>query len=83
MQFRFSVCPLKGEVVYSTCTVTKEENEEVIDYAVKHLNFKVLEQKYVYSESHLKFNDFNYDVQRFIPSIDRTLGYFIAKLQKT
>ncbi|MBY8999346.1 MAG: methyltransferase domain-containing protein [Candidatus Heimdallarchaeota archaeon] len=73
----------KGILVYSTCTITKEENEEIINYAVQKLNYTVLEQNFMYSKADVPIGNFNFPVQRFIPGIDKTLGYFIAKLKKS
>lgn len=72
-----------GIVVYSTCTITKEENEDVIKYAVENLGYTVLEQEHYLSKANLSFAEFNHPIQRFLPGIDNTLGYFIAKLKKT
>ena len=71
-----------GEIVYSTCTITEEENEEVIDYALEKLNLKIKEQSKVFSDIRLVDEKRTYPVQRFIPGKHNTLGYFIAKLQK-
>ncbi|MCG3224260.1 MAG: RsmB/NOP family class I SAM-dependent RNA methyltransferase, partial [Candidatus Heimdallarchaeota archaeon] len=72
-----------GTIVYSTCTVTKEENEEIIHHAIEDMDYRVVEQKFVFSQTNISIADFAYPVQRFIPGIDNTLGYFIAKLQKS
>ena len=69
-----------GELLYSTCTITKEENEEVIDYAIQKLNFEIIEQKFRFSKSETS-KEFEFPFQRFIPGKDRTIGYFIAKLR--
>lgn len=71
-----------GEIIYSTCTITEEENEEVIDYALEKLNLKIKEQSKVFSDTRLEDERRTYPVQRFIPGKHNTLGYFIAKLQK-
>jgi predicted RNA-binding protein (TIGR00451 family) len=71
-----------GEIVYSTCTITEEENEDIIDYAIKKLDFEVLEQNYRYSDYKAISKDSKYPVQRFIPGIHKTLGYFIVKIRK-
>ena len=71
-----------GEIVYSTCTITKEENEEVIDYALEELKLKIKEQENVYSEMKSLEGAKSLPVQRFLPGKHNTLGYFIAKLQK-
>ncbi len=72
-----------GTIVYSTCTITKEENEEIIHHAAENMGYKVVEQNFVFSKANISISDFTFPVQRFIPGIDNTLGYFIAKLQKS
>jgi len=72
-----------GTIVYSTCTVTKEENEEIIHHAIENMDYRVVEQNFVFSKTDISISDFTFPVQRFIPGIDNTLGYFIAKLQKS
>ena len=37
----------------------------------------------LFSKTEISIADFTFPVQRFIPGIDKTLGYFIAKLQKS
>ncbi|MHA1396277.1 MAG: methyltransferase domain-containing protein [Candidatus Heimdallarchaeaceae archaeon] len=71
-----------GIVVYSTCTVSTQENEGIINYAVNNLQYKVLEQNIKLSNLGSIDESFNYNVQRFIPGIHKTVGYFIAKLEK-
>ena len=70
-----------GTMIYSTCTITKEENENIIDYAV-NLGYEVVDQKYTVATSKILNEDAFYPIQRFIPGEDKTLGYFIAKLKK-
>ena len=43
-----------GILVYSTCTINKEENEDMIKYFLKkHKDFEVLEEiKYLPTEKH-------------------------------
>lgn len=80
----FAACKLLkpgGIMIYSTCTITIAENEEIIDYALSELGLKILDQSYVFSDV-LSLSDFSFPVQRFIPGIHKTVGYFIAKLQK-
>jgi predicted RNA-binding protein (TIGR00451 family) len=72
----------KGEVVYSTCTISREENEDVLEYAREKLNFEIMEQKYSHSDYSSIVEEFEYPVQRFIPGIHRTPGYFIARMRK-
>ncbi|MHA1828150.1 MAG: methyltransferase domain-containing protein [Candidatus Heimdallarchaeaceae archaeon] len=71
-----------GTVVYSTCTVSTQENEGIINYVVNNLQYKVLEQNVKLSNLGSIDESFNYNVQRFIPGIHKTVGYFIARLKK-
>lgn len=72
----------RGTIIYSTCTVTKEENEDVIDYAINELNYQLEEQKIILSDYKLIKNHQFQQIQRFLPGKHKTLGYFIAKLKK-
>jgi tRNA (cytosine49-C5)-methyltransferase len=78
-----------GELVYSTCTHAPEENEEVIDFALK--NFKVKVEKINLplktSSGITKFGEKEYleDIKyscRVYPQTANTEGFFIAKLRK-
>ncbi len=70
-----------GRLLYSTCTLEPEENELVVDYAVKELGLKLEEQPLFFGvegES-LESIDFNPSlVQRFYPDIHPYPGFFIA-----
>jgi tRNA (cytosine49-C5)-methyltransferase len=78
-----------GELVYSTCTHAPEENEEVIDFALR--NFKVKVEKINLplktSPGITKFGEKEYleDVKyscRVYPQTANTEGFFIAKIKK-
>ncbi len=70
-----------GELIYSTCTITKEENEGVINRAIE-LGLELIDQNIKISETPtIDIGPSSY-VQRFLPGQDQTLGYFIAKLKK-
>ncbi|MCE7742012.1 MAG: methyltransferase domain-containing protein [Candidatus Heimdallarchaeota archaeon] len=71
-----------GELVYSTCTITKEENESVINQAIE-FGLEIVDHNYKTSKMGSIDVDFSPYVQRFLPGQDRTLGYFIAKLKKS
>ncbi|MGH2328151.1 RsmB/NOP family class I SAM-dependent RNA methyltransferase [Campylobacter taeniopygiae] len=74
-----------GELVYSTCTFTKEENEEVIENALKS-EFKLeildinLEHVIVKDAQSESFQEIS-KCKRIIPNSDYD-GFFIAKLRK-
>jgi len=79
-----------GEIIYSTCTLTIEENELVLDRILKKYPV-VLEDIELPVKSHpgvLNFNDqeLHPDIQkarRIIPWEIYSEGFFIAKLRKT
>jgi methyltransferase NSUN6 len=67
-----------GTVVYSVCTITREECEDVVDFAETELGLSLEKQYPVIGE-----NGFDQDhlTQRFTPDIHET-GYFIARFIK-
>ena len=74
-----------GIMVYSTCTLNLQENEEVLDWAIKNLNIKLLDIDIEFKE---KMQGFTEDVDssikktiRILPSKDKE-GFFVAKLKK-
>ncbi|GIU72820.1 MAG: integrase [Candidatus Nitrosocaldaceae archaeon] len=74
-----------GIIVYSTCSFAPEEDEAIIDYAIKRYNVKIEPLPYG-SEGLSKFGDLVFDQQvrnarRFYPHIHNTLGFFIAKIR--
>lgn len=72
-----------GEIVYSTCTLNKSENEDILKWAIEELNIKILEINLNIKNS-VPISDENKEVHkaiRILPSKE-TEGFFIAKLQK-
>ena len=81
----------KGEViVYSTCTLAPEENEEVIDYAIKNFDVKVEKirlKKLKFRKGITEWENKDYDKEvnkcmRIWPQDNDTEGFFVAKLIK-
>ena len=65
-----------GVLVYSTCTMTKEENEEVIqDFLARHTEF-VLEK----TGGFLPVNKREAEMVQLYPQRDGTDGFFIARM---
>lgn len=74
-----------GIIVYATCSFAPEEDEAIIDYAIKRHNVKIEPLSYG-SEGITKFGDLEFDNQvrntrRFYPHLHNTLGFFIAKIR--
>lgn len=72
-----------GVIVYSTCTLNKEENENIIEWAMNELNLKVLDIDLKIKNS-IEIVSENLELKkaiRILPSKE-TEGFFIAKLKK-
>lgn len=74
-----------GIMVYSTCTLNEEENEFILDWALKNLKLKLLDIGIEIKGAQQGFNN-NLDKTiskaiRILPSKD-TEGFFVAKLIK-
>lgn len=65
-----------GVLVYSTCSIETRENEEVIEWAVQNCGMKILPVDKPLHDGLIK------ETKRFFPHLDRTQGFFVAKLQK-
>jgi len=78
-----------GVLVYSTCTHAPEENEEVIDFALKNFNVKAekIQLPLKTRQGITSWQSKEYDKQvkntcRIYPQDNNTEGFFIAKLRK-
>ena len=76
-----------GELIYSTCTITLEENEEVVSYLLeKRENAKVVEISLPFSIPHAKgIGDKNKELSkawRIYPFHVKSEAFFIAKIKK-
>jgi NOL1/NOP2/sun family putative RNA methylase len=78
-----------GILIYSTCTHAPEEDEEVVDFAIKNFNVKVekISLPLKTREGITKWENKSYDKQvklthRVYPQDADTEGFFIAKLRK-
>ncbi len=69
-----------GILVYSTCSIMKEENEQVLEIFLKeNEDFKILKIERKYGTPGL---DNFPEAIRLYPQVDETEGFFIAKFQK-
>lgn len=77
-----SILKLGGVMTYSVCTITPEECEEVVEYAVRNCKLEVIPQKWRIGEGGVSdyFENAEY-LQRFHPHV-HGVGYFIAKFIK-
>lgn len=74
-----------GIIVYSTCTITPEENQEVVDEVLSAGGVNLLDlRKLLPAEEQEIFAENGYDTPylEFLPHISETEGFFIAALQK-
>lgn len=75
-----------GTLVYSTCTINKEENEYILDWALKNSNLKLVDIKVEIKDAIPAFNEgldktINKAI-RILPS-KNTEGFFVSKFIKT
>ncbi len=94
-QFRLLTAAVKmvrtgGEIVYSTCTLTLEENEFIIDKILKKFPIEILDI-HLPVKSHDAFTSFDGNqldnsiskAKRILPWEVNSDGFFIAKMKKT
>lgn len=79
-----------GYIVYSTCSVTVEENESVVQYALtKRPNVKLVETGLAFGKEGFvnymgkKFDDKMKLTRRYYPHSYNVDGFFVAKFKKT
>ena len=75
----------KGTLVYSTCTLNKEENEHILDWALNNFNLKLVPLDVNINEAIPAFNnELNKSINnaiRILPSKNME-GFFVAKFIK-
>ena len=69
-----------GILMYSTCTINKEENENQVKWIVENLPFEVVSVKEELPEE-VKVDESEYGLQ-LLPGIHKTDGFFLCKLRR-
>lgn len=85
IQSAYQALKKNGKMVYSTCTLNKQENEEILNWAIQNLNLKLLDIQLPLKEAIPAFEEgMDNSIQkaiRILPS-KKMEGFFVAKLEK-
>lgn len=72
---------MDGEIVYSTCSILREENEEIVENFIKNnQNFEIQKIEKIEEEYFEKFRQKGKFIQVY--QNEETDGFFICKLLK-
>jgi NOL1/NOP2/sun family putative RNA methylase len=85
----FDALKVGGDLVYSTCTLSPEENEEVVDFLLKNRDAEVMRieldikrDKAVLEWAGKKFDPSIKDCLRIYPQTNDSEGFFVAKVRR-
>ncbi len=70
----------RGTIVYSTCSLEKEENEDVISWAIANLDVELIEMNFDIGSPGLE--ETTSITRRLWPNKTMTQGFFVAKMIK-
>lgn len=70
-----------GYLVYSTCTINRQENEEIFEWLVREFGLKPVDISGVFKKLPA-CETASRGYQQLLPGIHGTAGFFISKLQK-
>ena len=71
-----------GTLVYSTCTIGREENENNIEWFVKNYPYE-LESLDPYLPEELRGETTPKGYLQLLPGVHKTDGFFIARMKRT